>query len=116
MRNLPTPYACGICETEFYNPVFLIKHVEVRHPTKARNFSSLSTTNIRDTKTDFSNHSKEKSANSRSKNVFDNRFLSINVVEIDPNSKKVKISREPKNGNNNEKNMDSDIKFVDDTF
>ena len=39
MRKIRTPYVCGICKTEFRNPISLVKHVELRHPEKGQNES-----------------------------------------------------------------------------
>ena len=42
MRSFTTPFTCSICKTEFCNPISLVKHVELEHPTALK----LSTTNI----------------------------------------------------------------------
>ena len=110
MTKLRTPYACGICEIEFCNPIFLIKHVEVRHLSKSRNFSTFTKTNIQDAKTNLLRNSKEKSTNSKNSDKPDNifEFVSTNVVEIEPNTKKLHIS---KNGNCIEKDIELGIKI-----
>ena len=42
MRRFTTPFTCSICKTEFCNPISLVKHVELEHPTALK----LSTINI----------------------------------------------------------------------
>ena len=37
-----TPFTCSICKTEFFNPISLVKHVELKHLTALK----LSTINI----------------------------------------------------------------------
>ena len=34
MENLRTPYGCTICKEEFNNPILLINHVELMHPSE----------------------------------------------------------------------------------
>ena len=36
MANLTTAYVCGICQKKFYNSIFLVRHIELRHPQSAR--------------------------------------------------------------------------------
>ena len=71
MKKLFTPYACGICKTEFGNPICLVKHAELRHPTKSRQFSTFSNTNIETIKTNVFSEPKEKSDNSKNNNKSD---------------------------------------------
>ena len=33
MNSFTTPFTCSICKTEFCNPISLVKHVELEHPT-----------------------------------------------------------------------------------
>ena len=40
MKNTRTPYGCTICKKEFSNPIYLVKHVELRHPPE-KNTQSL---------------------------------------------------------------------------
>ena len=80
MRNLP--YFCAICQKEFHNPFFLIKHVECRHPSQSRQHSRFFNTNIGTAKTNFS--SDPQNNLSRLKTAGD--VVSINV-EISPNYK-----------------------------
>ena len=42
MRSFTTPFTCSVCKTEFCNPISLVKHVELEHPTALK----LSTINI----------------------------------------------------------------------
>ena len=42
MRSFTKPFTCSICQTEFYNPISLVKYVELKHP----NALKLSTINI----------------------------------------------------------------------
>ena len=42
MKSFTTPFTCSICKTEFCNPISLVKHVELEHPTALE----LSTINI----------------------------------------------------------------------
>ena len=42
MMSFTTPFTCSICKIEFCNPISLVKHVELDHPTALR----LSTINI----------------------------------------------------------------------
>ena len=51
MRKFTTPFTCSICKTEFCNPISLVKHVELKHPSALK----LSTINI--TKTEHRTYS-----------------------------------------------------------
>ena len=42
MRGFSTPFTCSICTTDFCNPISLVKHVELEHPTALK----VSTINI----------------------------------------------------------------------
>ena len=42
MRTFTKPFTCTICQTEFSNPISLVKHVEIKH----QNALKLSTINI----------------------------------------------------------------------
>ena len=33
MKSFTAPFTCSICKTEFRNPISLVKHVELEHPT-----------------------------------------------------------------------------------
>ena len=33
MADVKSAYACSLCKKQFSNPLFLIKHVDLRHPT-----------------------------------------------------------------------------------
>ena len=100
MRNLQSPYVCGICKKGFHIPRFLIKHVELRHPTKSRKFS---------TNTNLFNNSKKISAPSKNNEAFDNdfEFVSINVDEIEQISDDVDIQK--KSIVEKSKNLDNQI-------
>ena len=45
MKNLETPYACGLCKKEFHKSISLVKHVDLRHPKASKQFSTLSHAN-----------------------------------------------------------------------
>ena len=100
MRNLQSPYVCGICKKGFHIPRFLIKHVEFRHPTKSRKFS---------TNTNLFNNSKKISAPSKNNEAFDNdfEFVSINVVETEKIRDEVDIQK--KSIVEKSKNLDNQI-------
>ena len=42
MENSKTPYACGICSKRFHTSIYLIKHIELRHPSSAEQSSKFS--------------------------------------------------------------------------
>ena len=42
MRSFTTLFTCSICKSEFFNPISLVKHIELEHPTALK----LSTINI----------------------------------------------------------------------
>ena len=42
MKSFTTPFTCSICKREFCNPISLVKHIELVHPTAMK----LSTINI----------------------------------------------------------------------
>ena len=42
MKNTRTPYGCTICKKKFSNPIYLVKHVDWRHPPENNTQSLLS--------------------------------------------------------------------------
>ena len=78
MRKLITPYECGFCKIKFRNPLFLIRHVELRHPRTSEQFSPLPSDNIKDTKANIFSDSKD---SNDFENVFE--FVSTSVKETD---------------------------------
>ena len=55
MRNTSTPYGCTICKQEFSNPIYLVMHVEWRHPTEQQT-QTLPNINIEDLAPSFEDH------------------------------------------------------------
>ena len=60
MSESKTPFACSICKREFRKAIFLVKHVELRHPSSNRS----STCSNNDTKTNKLNLNVDKEGHS----------------------------------------------------
>ena len=60
MENSKTPYVCGICSKRFHTSIYLIKHIELRHPSSAEQSSKFSKSESKLPKTDFSNINQRK--------------------------------------------------------
>ena len=85
MKKLITPYECGFCKIKFRNPLFLIRHVELRHP---------------------------RASDSKDSNDYENvfEFVSTSVKETDNG---VVIPKESLNDNTNESSFDPDFQICD---
>ena len=86
MGRSKTPYACSMCKKEFRNSIFLVKHVELRHPSSKQSSTSLKEYSERN---EDSSNCKSKYHSSNSKNHTKNNDNQPFLIKIEEDEKEV---------------------------